>query len=160
MALSRKLSTIYIRKKDGGTNWQYTITTNNLVSEIGQVNYGSAFDEAVDGALRHNFRGYRVTVTLDWAKLSNSTFTGNTYANASTPAGLLNDIRSSLTASTPDEYIEISFTGTGDWIPVVPSSITYSTTYTNQIGRGAASFTLVGRNLLTSIDSYLEAPEV
>jgi len=160
MALSRKLHTIYIRKKGGGNNWFYAIKTNNVVSDIGQVNYGSSFDEAVDGSLRHNFRGYRLTVTLDWAKLSDSTFTGNVYSNASSPAGLLNDMRSSLTSANPDDSIEISFTGLGDWIGVVPSNVTYATTYTNQVGRGSASFTLVGQQLLTSIDEYLEAPEV
>ena len=75
MALSSKITNIYIRQKDYDTanDWKYEFIINSAVSELGQVNYGSAFDEAIDGTLRHNLRGFRITVNLDWNKLLDST---------------------------------------------------------------------------------------
>jgi len=74
MPLSNKISSIYIRK-DGYTtsDSKFRFTTNNFTSELGQVNYNSAYDEAIDASLRTNIRGFRLNVTLDWQKLHDST---------------------------------------------------------------------------------------
>lgn len=153
MALSSKISTIYIRE-DGGSGWSYTITTNNFVSELGQVNYGSAYDEAIDASLRHNLRGFRLTVSLDWGKLTSATFSGT----GTTAGSLLNSIVTAL-VTNGDNNIQVSLDNT-NWIDVIPDAATYRTAYTNQIGRGSASITLIGQQILTSIPAYLEAPSV
>jgi hypothetical protein len=157
MALSSKISTIYIRKA-GGSDWSYTITTNNFTSEIGQVNYGSAYDEAIDASLRHNLRGFRLTVTLNWAKLLSSTFDGNVSADGDTASSFLNDLVSAL-VTDGDSYVQVSFDNS-NWINVVPDGATVTTAYTNQIGRGSSNITLIGQQILTSIPAYLEAPSV
>ncbi len=157
MALSSKISTIYIRKA-GGAGWSYTITTNNFTSEIGQVNYGSAYDEAIDASLRHNLRGFRLTVTLNWAKLLSSTFDGNVSADGDTASSFLNDLVSAL-VTDGDSYIQVSFDNS-NWINVVPDGATVTTAYTNQIGRGSSNITLIGQQIITSIPAYLEAPSV
>lgn len=152
MALSSKINQITIRQA-GGLGWSYTIKTNNFSSELGQVNYGSAFDEAIDGTLRHNFRGFRLKVSLDWAKITNATFSGS----GSTVGAFLNHLITSLTGS--DEHVEISFDGS-NFENVVPSAASYKTVYTNQIGRGSANLEFMGKGIKTSIDAYLEAPSV
>ena len=63
MALSSKLTSIKIRaNQDNALNvldWVYTLTISSMQSDIGQVNFTSAYDEALDGTLRSNLRGFR-----------------------------------------------------------------------------------------------------
>ena len=163
MALSSKITNIYIRQKDYDTanDWKYEFIINNAVSELGQVNYGSAFDEAIDGSLRHNLRGFRITVNLDWAKLLDSTAKRTLFGSSqtsSTIGALLTDLVDAL-VTDGDSYIEVSFDDT-NWVKVVPDAATYRTVYTNQIGRGSSSIKLIGQEIVTSIPAYLEAPSV
>ena len=163
MALSSKITNIYIRQKDYDTanDWKYEFIINSAVSELGQVNYGSAFDEAIDGSLRHNLRGFRITVNLDWGKLLSSTAKRTLFGGSqtsSTIGALLTDLVDALVTDS-DSYVEVSFDDT-NWIKVVPDAATYRTAYTNQIGRGSSSITLIGQEILTSIPAYLEAPSV
>ena len=163
MALSSKITNIYIRQKDYDTanDWKYEFIINSAVSELGQVNYGSAFDEAIDGSLRHNLRGFRITVNLDWAKLLDSTAKRTLFGGSqasSTIGALLTDLLDAL-VTDGDSYVEVSFDDT-NWVKVVPDAATYRTVYTNQIGRGSSSIKLIGQEILTSIPAYLEAPSV
>lgn len=163
MALSSKITNIYIRQKDYDTanDWKYEFIINSAVSELGQVNYGSAFDEAIDGSLRHNLRGFRATVNLDWSKLLDSTAKRTLFGasqTSSTIGALLTDLVDAL-VTDGDSYVEVSFDDS-NWIKVVPDAATYRTVYTNQIGRGSSSITLIGQEILTSIPAYLEAPSV
>ena len=165
MALSSKISTIYIRKA-GGAGWSYTITTNNFTSEIGQVNYGSAYDEAIDASLRHNLRGFRFTLDLNWVKLLSSTFTGS----GSSASAFLQDLVSAFTGG--DSYVEVSFSGsfttlfddtngaTANAFKFILDSSSITTAYTNQIGRGSANIRLIGQELATTIPAALQAPSV
>lgn len=153
MALSSKISSIIIRQA-GGSGWSYTIKTNNFTSDLGQVNYGSAFDEAIDGSLRHNFRGFRLKVSLEWAKITSSTVTGS----GTTITAFLNSLTTSLTGS--DEHVEISLNGGTNYHNVVPDNLSLKTAYTNQIGRGSSSMNFVGKGIETTIPSNLEAPTV
>ena len=157
MALSSKISTIYIREA-GGSGWVYTITTNNFTNELGQVNYGSAFDEAIDASLRHNLRGFRLRVTLNWGKLLSSTFDGNGSADGNTASSFVNDLITAL-VTNGDAYVQVSFDNS-NWENVIPDGATIKTVYTNQIGRGSADITLIGQEIVTSIPAYLEAPIV
>ena len=158
MALSKKISSIYIREGDSAVSpWIYTFVAHNFDSDLGQVNYtGSAFDEAIDGSLRTNIRGFRMNVSLRWQALISSTVSGNASASGNTVGTFLDDMIESL-ATNGDSSIEVSFDNT-NWHKVVPSSSTYGTAYTNQIGVGNFNIELVGQEILTSIPSSLEAP--
>lgn len=167
MALSSKLTSIGIRQKDfnAANDWQFKFTINNMISEIGQVNYGSAFDEAVDGSLRHNIRGYRTRISLSFEKLLSSTaqrkLYGGAYSN-STVSTFLTDVIDAL-ITDQDNYIEISLNineSSPSWFSVVPENMSLVTAYTNQIGRGSANLNFVGRSIITSIPAELQAPSV
>lgn len=182
MALSSKLETINIRvdhATPASGDWEYKFTINNMVSDIGQVNYGSAFDEAVDGTLRHNFRGFRLNLELNWEKLLSSTAQKRTYTSSwgsfssSTVSAFLNDLVDSF-VTDGDGHVEVSFDGTFDAIynisapnlstadhfRFVLDSSTFRTVYTNQIGRSSANLKFVGKQILTGIPAALEAPSV
>jgi len=183
MALSSKLSTINIRVDVGdgfvSGDWEYRFTINNMVSDLGQVNYGSSFDEAIDGTLRHNFRGFRVSLDLNWEKLLSSTAEKRTYTSSwgsfssSTVSAFLTDLIDAL-VTNGDGHVEVSFDGTFDEIynistpnlssadhfRFVLDSSTFRTVYTNQIGRSSANLKFVGKQILTGIPAALEAPSV
>ena len=183
MALSSKLETINIRvdhATPASGDWEYKFTINSMVSDIGQVNYGSAFDEAVDGTLRHNFRGFRLNLELNWEKLLSSTAEKRTYTSSwpanfssSTVSAFLTDLVDAL-VTNGDSHVEVSFDGTFDAIynisapnlstadhfRFVLDSSTFRTVYTNQIGRSSANLKFVGKQILTGIPAALEAPSV
>lgn len=182
MALSSKLETINIRvdhATPASGDWEYKFTINSMVSEIGQVNYGSAFDEAIDGSLRHNFRGFRLNLELNWEKLLSSTAQKRTYTSSwgdfssSTVSAFLTDLVDAL-VTDGDDHVEVSFDGTfntiynistpnlsaADHFRFVLDSSTFRTVYTNQIGRSSANLKFIGKQILTGIPAALEAPSV
>lgn len=157
MALSSKISTIYIRPTSFTSgDWKYTIKTQDFTSEIVQVNFTEAFDEAIDASLRSNFRGFRLRVTFNWGKIISNTFDGNVDATGNDLGDLLTDVRTSL-VTDGDNAIQVSFDDT-NYFDVIPESMSYISTYTNQIGRASGSTTFLGRTLLTSIPTTLQAP--
>tara|TARA_R100000353_G_scaffold91491_4_gene67431 strand:- start:179 stop:679 length:501 start_codon:yes stop_codon:yes gene_type:complete len=166
MALSNKITSIEIRQKDfdSSNDWKYKFTINNMVADIGQVNFNSAFDEAIDGTLRSNLRGYRVSVSLSFEKLLSSTVQRQTQGNqsyaSSTVSAFLGDLVSAL-VTTGDSHIEISLSdGTPNFFAVIPKNLRLVTAYKNQIGRGSANLDFIGRSILTTIPAYLQAPSV
>lgn len=184
MALSSKLETINIRVDVGdgfvSGDWEYKFTINSMVSDIGQVNFNSPFDEAIDGSLRHNFRGFRLNLELNWEKLLSSTAQKRTYTSSwpasfssSTVSAFLTDLVDAL-VTNGDGHVEVSFDGTFDTIynistpnlsaadhfRFVLDSSTFRTVYTNQIGRSSANLKFVGKQILTGIPAALEAPSV
>ncbi len=182
MALSSKLETINIRvdhATPASGDWEYKFTINSMVSDIGQVNFNSPFDEALDGSLRHNFRGFRLNLELNWEKLLSSTAQKRTYTSSwgsfssSTVSAFLTDLVSSL-VTNGDSHVEVSFDGTfntiynistpnlsaADHFRFVLDSSTFKTVYTNQIGRSSANLKFVGKQILIGIPAALEAPNV
>jgi len=182
MALSSKLETINIRvdhATPASGDWEYKFTINSMVSDVGQVNFNSPFDEALDGSLRHNFRGFRLNLELNWEKLLSSTAQKRTYTSSwgsfssSTVSAFLTDLVSSL-VTNGDSHVEVSFDGTfntiynistpnlsaADHFRFVLDSSTFRTVYTNQIGRSSANLKFVGKQILIGIPAALEAPSV
>ena len=182
MALSKRLETINIRvdhSTSASGDWEYKFTINSMVSNIGQVNYGSSFDEALDGTLRQNFRGFRLGLDLNWEKLLSSTAEKRTYTSSwgsfssSTVSAFLTDLVDAL-VTNGDGHVEVSFDGTFDTIynistpnlsaadhfRFVLDSSTFKTVYTNQIGRSSANLRFVGKQILAGIPAALEAPSV
>lgn len=162
--LPNKLTEFRIRKQDiQAGEWLYIFKVNNLVSELGQVNYGSAYDEALDGSLRQNLRGFRLSVSLDFAKLLSSTVvkhpSGGSEAS-STVRDFLNDVITSFTTDG-DDHVEVSFLstyGSEEWREMILDSSSLRTAYTNQIARESASIKLIGKGIITSIPEELQSP--
>ena len=168
MALSNKITSIEIRQKDfdSSNDWKYKFTINNMVADIGQVNFSSAFDEAIDGTLRSNLRGYRVSVSLSFQKLLSSTAQKQTQGSqsytSSTVSAFLGDLVSAL-VTTGDSHVEMSLNiddQSPNFFAVIPENLNLVTAYTNQIGRGSANLDFIGRSILPSIPTYLQAPSV
>jgi len=182
MALSSKLETINIRvdhATPASGDWEYKFTINSMVSDVGQVNFNSPFDEALDGSLRHNFRGFRLNLELNWEKLLSSTAQKRTYTSSwgsfssSTVSAFFTDLVSAL-VTNGDSHVEVSFDGTfntiynistpnlsaADHFRFVLDSSTFRTVYTNQIGRSSANLKFVGKQILIGIPAALEAPNV
>ena len=167
--LENPLTSFRIRKQNFGTagDCLYIFTINNLVSELGQVNYGSAFDESIDGSLRHNFRGFRLSVTLDFEKLLSSTVDRHPSGGSqtdSTVSAFLNDLVTSFVTDN-DDHAEISFdsnytsaAANEDWREVILDSASLKTAYTNQIARESASIKLIGKSIITTIPEELQSP--
>ena len=47
-----------------------------------------------------------------------------------------------------------------NFFAVIPENLNLVTAYTNQIGRGSANLDFIGRSILPSIPTYLQAPSV
>lgn len=159
MALSSKIQNIYIRNSSG--SWIYKIKASDFTSDIGQVNFTEAFDEAIDGSLRSNLRGYRVKLSLNWAKLHKSTVVDFTTSPNTEEdiRDVLNDIRTSI-VTDGDDYVQVSLDGRSSYINVIPENLTYRSSYTNQIGRASATLDFIGQQILETIPETLEAPSI
>ena len=165
MALSAKISTIYLRDADDDT-WRYKFTVpSSMDFSLGQVNYNSAYDEAIDGSLRTNIRGYRIELSLNYQKVlssdvEKSTNQGSSYSTSSL-ATFFDDLITSL-ATNGDSYIEASltddFSTSGAEFKLIPDSLTYGTAFINQIARGNSSMKFAGQEVLTSINTNIQAP--
>jgi len=129
--------------------------------DVGQVNYGSPYDEAIDGSLRTNLRGFRISADLPLSKLYDALV--DKYVSGEQPVdsaltAFLDDMIASL-VTDGDENLVVSFNGY-EWHKVIPDSSSYRVAYTNQIARSSGSVKLIGQEIITSIPSSLEAPSV
>jgi len=151
MALSKQIDSVLLRGVT--TTWNYVVTTQNMTVELNQVNYGSAFDEAVDGSLRSNFRGWRVSLELDY-----DAFVSGTLSGTGTKFEDLMDSLYTSFVTDGDSYINMRVDDLQVVdINVVPEDISVLTTYRNQISIPSASLRFVGKDILTSIPSNLES---
>jgi len=157
MALSSKLTQIYIRDENPVDKWSYTFKVKDVALDIGQVNYGAAYDEAIDGSLRSNIRGYRMTVDLPLNKLYDSLVL-RLGVNPSQLTAFLNDLITHF-VTDGNEFLQISFNGT-DWYNFIPDMASYRVAYTNQIARASGSLKFIGQGIITTIDTPLQAPSV
>jgi len=157
MPLSAKLTEIRIR--DIGVTWRYRFKVKDLSMDIGQVNYGAAYDEAIDGSLRTNIRGFRMTVNLPLNKLYDSLVYEEVEPSTAQLTDFLDDMIDAL-VTDGEEYIEVSLDNT-NWHKVIPDATSYGVSYTNQIARGQGSIALIGQEILpVNIPSSLQAPSV
>jgi len=158
MALSSKLTQVYIRDKATPSPlWTYSFRVKDVSLNIGQVNYGSPYDEAIDGSLRTNIRGYRMSVNLPLNKLYDSLIKRNVIFDA-TLDQFLNQLYTHLVTNN-GEFVQISFDAT-NYYDFIPESVSYSVAYTNQIARASGSLKFIGQGIITNITTDLEAPSV
>jgi len=158
MALSSKITDIYIKGNNASGEYDYTIKSTDFSVSLGQVNFTSAYDEAIDGSLRSNIRGFRLDVTLDFPKILSNMISIDLVATGNEIGDLFTDMIDSF-VTQGDSFIQISFNGS-DYHNVIPDSASFTTAYRNQIGRGSASLKLIGQQILTSIPDTLQAPSV
>lgn len=153
MALSSKLPRIYFRF--GTLTYSFKVKDASL--DIGQVNYGSPYDEAVDGFLRSNIRGFRMRIDLPINKLYSSQIKKSLVFNSSMDE-FLNDMIIHL-IDNQNEFLEISFDAT-NYYSFIPDTTSYGVSYTNQIARGNGSLKFIGLNIIKTIPPELTAPAV
>ena len=126
----------------------FSIKTQNISNPFKAVYWNSAFDEAINGFLRTNLRGFRFESDLRWDK--------NTQPDII--RDLFNDIYWEIVTNGSDS-INISFDGGSNEIAVIPTSLDYLVQWKNQIGaRLVPSLSVIGRDILTELPDYLQAP--
>jgi hypothetical protein len=151
MALSSKITELYITNN----TWVYTFKVKDVALDIGQVNYGAAYDEAIDGSLRSNIRGYRMSIDLPINKIYDSV-----VEKAGTPsATFITFLDDMLAHMQSNDFISISLK-LPDYYNFIPDMASYRVAYTNQIARASGSLKFIGQGIITTIDTPLQAPSV
>lgn len=186
MALARQATKIIIAlagdETAGQTRLEYHLTLQNKDISIEPEFYGgSSYDETIGAKRISNLRGFRVTINLSY-NLSKESLTkyekedGTTLSTTtSTFRDMFNEIMScfkdgNFTLNSTDEtflsmyvyvanssgsYTAIQDSG-GSFYKFIPSDMSYTQTYTNQIGRFIPSITLVSERLLPEIGAELQ----
>jgi len=125
--------------------WTYNLKTQNVDVEFEQVNYGSAFDEAVDGSLRSNLRGYRPRITVNY----DAFIDGTVSSGGTTFEDFFEDIYEEFVDEGVD-HVLVRLSGQSNSRKYVPSDFSRLTRYRNQIAVYSASLEFVGQELITS----------
>lgn len=182
MSLAKQATKLNILLTADGTSSnrvEYEMTVQNKDIEIVPEFFsGGAFDESIGGKRISNLRGYRVRINLSYNGAIETTqkIIGTASAVDSTYREMFNEIMScfstgTITESVPNtsfdkmyvrvetnagsNAIPISASNT-DWMAFITEDMSYTQTYTNQIGRFTPSITLVSETLMPSIPSELE----
>ena len=184
MAIATTISQLFIKTKDydADADFCYLITPRNFNVSLAMLNFGSDNDEAIDGSLRSNLRGFRMSLEIPHEKLLTSTFKKTTKQTTglqnsfptpfdfdSLSAGNFSDSNATtfftdiITTfkTNGDDFVEVSFDGvyegtTKDFRKIVIDSSSFSTVFTNQIGRDSSRIKFVGQKKLTAIPTELQ----
>jgi len=189
MAIATTISKLFIKTKDydADADFCYLITPTNFNVSLAMLNFGSDNDEAIDGSLRSNLRGFRMSLEIPHEKLLTSTFKKTTKQTTglqgtfptpfdfdslsasnfsdSNVTTFFTDIITTFKTNS-DDFVEVSFDGIfenpasttlKDFRKIVIDSSSFSTVFTNQIGRDSSSIKFVGQKKLTSIPTELQA---
>ena len=184
MAIATTISRLFIRKKDYNVDadFCYLITPKNFNVSLATLNFGNDNDEAIDGSLRSNLRGFRMTLDIPHEKLLTSTFKKTTKATTHPSSSIsdpfdfttvLSDFSNSDVTTfftdiittfktNSDDFVEVSFDGvyegtTKDFRKIVIDSSSFSIIFTNQIGRDSSNIKFVGQKKLIAIPTELQA---
>jgi hypothetical protein len=162
MAIATTVSQLFIKTKDYDANadFCYLITPTNFNVSLAMLNFGSDNDEAIDGSLRSNLRGFRMSLEIPHEKLLTSTFKKTTFATTGNPNGfstafdfttVLNNFSNSDATTfftdiittfktNGDDFVEVSFDGIfenpasttlKDFRKIVVDSSSFKTIFTN-----------------------------
>lgn len=164
---------------------EYKITVQNKDIEIVPEFFsGGAYDESIGGKRISNLRGYRVRINLSFdgslEKTQKVAGVAGSYTD-STFRDMFNEIMScfstgqiieTLSGSPPSQnftnmHVRVHvdsgygnairiYEGGTSFMPFVPEDMSYTQTYTNQIGRFRPSITLVSETLMPNIPSELQ----
>ena len=184
MAIATTISQLFIKTKDydADADFCYLITPKNFNVSLATLNFGNDNDEAIDGSLRSNLRGFRMTLDIPHEKLLTSTFKKTTKATTHPSSSIsdpfdfttvLSDFSNSDVTTfftdiittfktNSDDFVEVSFDGvyegtTKDFRKIVIDSSSFSTIFTNQIGRDSSNIKFVGQKKLIAIPTELQA---
>lgn len=178
---SVNLGLLFVATSSTNTNRvEYTVTVQNKnIEVVPEFFSGGAFDESIGGKRISNLRGYRVRITLTYnASMESTTKTvGTGSGTSSTFREMFNEIMSCFSTGQIKEslslqtfgalYVRIdqavgnpvaieTFDGSGVFMKFVPEDVSYTQSYTNQIGRFIPSITLVSETLMPSIPEELQ----
>ena len=183
MSLAKQATKLNILLTADGTasnRVEYEMTVQNKDIEIVPEFFsGGAFDESIGGKRISNLRGYRVRINLSYNGAIETTqkIIGTASAVDSTYREMFNEIMScfstgTITESVPNTsfdkmYVRVGTNAgtqnavtinatSGTFMGFIPEDMSYTQTYTNQIGRFTPSITLVSETLMPSIPSELE----
>lgn len=133
-----------------GTNERYEINISDMDITIDPEFYtGDAYNKAISGRLRHNLRGLRTKVTINY----DSSLENNLLRN------LTNDIVGTLTQAGNDSITFYPDASKGDSFEVVlEDGYSLLTAYSDTIGNFEPTLEFIALEEVTSIPSYLEAP--
>ena len=164
---------------------EYKITVQNKdIEVVPEFFSGGAYDESIGGKRISNLRGYRVRVNLSFdgslEKTEKTNGSGNPYTD-STFREMFNEIMSCFSVGQIIETLSGSpasqnftnmhvrvhtdtgygnaipiYEGSGTSMPFIPEDMSYTQTYTNQIGRFRPSITLVSETLMPNIPEELQ----
>ena len=185
MAIATTISQLFIKTKDynADADFCYLITPTNFNVSLAMLNFGSDNDEAIDGSLRSNLRGFRMSLEIPHEKLLTSTFkkttkatthpSPNTISNPFDFTTVLNDFSNSDATTfftdiittfktNGDDFVEVSFDGvyessTKDFRKIVIDTSSFKTVFTNQTGRDSSTIKFVGQKKLIAIPNELQA---
>lgn len=161
---------------------EYRIVVQNQdIEVVPEFFSGGAFDESIGGKRISNLRGYRIRINLSYQASREATEkkVGNAggYASA-TFRELFNEIMSCFSTdeileSLPDtqsfgslkiridqadgtsDAIPLS-AGSGSFMSFIPEDMSYTQTYSNQIGRFVPALTLISETLTPNIPEQLQ----
>ena len=182
MSLAKQATKLNILLTADGTasnRVEYEVAVQNKDIEITPEFFsGGAFDESIGGKRISNLRGYRVRINLsyDGAIETAQKTVGAGSATDSTYREMFNEMMScfsagTITESVPNTTFDKMFVRVGTdagqnaipvsasnttWMAFIPEDISYTQTYSNQIGRFRPSITLVSEDLMPSIPEELE----
>jgi len=183
MSLAKQATKLNILLTADGTasnRVEYEVAVQNKDIEITPEFFsGGAFDESIGGKRISNLRGYRVRINLsyDGAIETAQKIVGTSSAVDSTYREMFNEMMScfssgTITESVPNTsfdkmYVRVGTNAgtqnavtinatSGTFMGFIPEDISYTQTYSNQIGRFRPSITLVSEDLMPSIPEELE----
>jgi len=161
---------------------EYRLTVQNQDIEIVPEFFGGgSFDESIGGKRISNLRGYRVRINLGYnasREVTEKKVTNTGGYSASTYRDMFNElmacfsegaILTSLTSSQTFGSLKVRIDqadGNSDAITInatsssfmsfIPEDMSYTQTYSNQIGRFVPSITLVSETLMPTIPEELQ----
>lgn len=186
MSLSKQainVGLLFLGDGDANNRVEYKVIVQNKdIQIVPEFFAGGAFDESIGGKRISNLRGYRVRLTLSYD--ASREFTEKKVTNgpvsytSSTFRDMFNEIMSCFSTGEILETLPSSQVfsklclridqedGSQNVIPIsdtddsfmafIPEDMSYTQTYSNQIGRFVPSITLVSETLMPSIPEELQ----
>lgn len=142
--MDKRITQVKFEAED--TAWDTTIRISDMnVSVAPEFWADTPFDKAISGALRHNLRGFRVHIQLNF--------------DGSNEASTFRTLKNNIVGSSGDDFTYFyPDAGNADKLEVVFEQFAYDSIYNKTVGRFVPSFTMTSYNILSSIPSYLESP--
>lgn len=142
--MDKRITQVKFEAEDSA--WNTTIKISDMdVSVSPEFWADTPYDKAISGVLRHNLRGFRLRIQLDFDG-SNEASTFRTLKN-----NIIGSVSDDFTYFYPDA-------DNADKIEVVFDQFAYDSIYNKTVGRFVPSFTMTSYDILSTIPLYLQSP--